>query len=135
MNTEQNVQIVRDFFAAVGSNDIQSLQALIAEDIEWVIPGQENLPLAGTHRGHARLVTLIQKAAELEISTPEPSEFVAQGDRVLMIGFAKRKVKATNKAFEDHFVLAITVRNRKVAAIREYVDTWRWHAPRPRQLN
>jgi ketosteroid isomerase-like protein len=43
--------------------------------------------------------------------------------RVLVVGFARRKIKATNKMFEDHFVFAITVRNGKVTKIREYVDT------------
>ena len=59
----------------------------------------------------------------LEISYPEPPEFVVQGDRVLVVGFARGKVKATNRTFEDHFVFAITVRNGKLTNIREYVDT------------
>jgi ketosteroid isomerase-like protein len=56
-------------------------------------------------------------------SFPEPPEFVAQGDRVLVVGFSKGRVKATNRTFEDHFVIAITVRNGKVTNVREYVDT------------
>jgi hypothetical protein len=59
----------------------------------------------------------------METSFPKPPEFVAQGDRVLVVGFAKGKVKATNRTFEDHFVFAITVRNGKLTNIREYVDT------------
>ena len=54
MSIEENVQIVKDFFAAMGSHDKQGLLALAAEDIEWIIPG-EDWPLAGTHRGHAGL--------------------------------------------------------------------------------
>jgi hypothetical protein len=50
MSTKENVQIVKDFFAAMGSGDKQGLLALVAEDIEWIIPG-EDWPLAGTHRG------------------------------------------------------------------------------------
>jgi hypothetical protein len=52
VSTEKNIQVVEDFFAAVGSGDKQRLLALVAEDIEWIIPG-EDWPLAGTHRGHA----------------------------------------------------------------------------------
>jgi hypothetical protein len=33
MNTKENVQTVKDFFAAMGSGDKQSLLALSAEDI------------------------------------------------------------------------------------------------------
>ena len=123
MSIEKNVQIVKDFFAAMGRGDKQGLLASSAEDIEWIILG-EDWPLAGTHRGHAGLADLLQKASEtLETSFPKPPEFVAQGDRVLVIGFATGRIKATNKTFEDDWVFAIAVRNGKVTNIREYIDT------------
>jgi ketosteroid isomerase-like protein len=99
------------------------LLALSAEDIEWIIPG-EDWPLAGTHRGHAGLENLLRKANEtVETSFPEPPEFVAQGDRVLVFGSASGRIKATNRTFEDDWVFAITVRNGKLTNIREYIDT------------
>ena len=52
MSIEKNIQIVKNFLAALGRRDKQGLLALSAEDIEWIIPG-EDWPLAGTHRGHA----------------------------------------------------------------------------------
>jgi uncharacterized protein len=122
MSTEKNVRTVKDFFAAIGRGDKEGLLALIAEDIEWIIPG-EDWPLAGTHRGHAGLADLLQTASKSIETSTEPRDFVAQGDRVLVVGFAKGKIKATNKTFEDHFVFAITVRDGKLTNIREYIDT------------
>jgi uncharacterized protein len=123
MSTEENVQTVKDFFAALGSGDKQRLLSLVVKDIEWIIPG-EDWPLAGTHRGHAGLVDVLQKAsAEVETTYPEPPKFVAQGDRVMVVGVATGKIKATNKTFEDHWVFAITVRHGKLTNIREYIDT------------
>ena len=123
MSVDENVQIVKDFFAAMSSRDKQGLLALAAKDIEWIIPG-EDWPLAGTHRGYAGLENLLQKANEtVETSYPEPPEFIAQGDRVLVVGFATGRIKATNRTFEDHWVFAITVRNGKLTNVREYVDT------------
>ena len=123
MSTEENVQTVKDFFAAMGSGDKQGLLALSAGDIEWIIPG-EDWPLAGTHRGHAGLADVLHKASkEVETSFPEPPEFVAQGDRVLVVGVATGKIKATHKPFKDHWVFAITVENGKGTKIREYIDT------------
>ena len=122
MSTEKNVQTVKDFFAAIGRGDKEGLLALVAEDIEWVIPG-EDWPLAGTHRGHAGLTSLLQKVSEAVETSTEPREFVAQGDRVLVVGFATGRIKATNRTFEDHWVFAITVRDGKVTNIREYIDT------------
>ncbi|MGB8353293.1 MAG: nuclear transport factor 2 family protein [Chthoniobacteraceae bacterium] len=123
MSTQENVETVKNFFAALRGGDMQALLSLSAEDIEWIIPG-EGWPLAGMHRGHAGLADLLQKASEtLETSYPKPFEFVAQGDRVLVIGFAKGKIIATNKTFEDDWVFAITVQNGKLTNIREYIDT------------
>ena len=123
MSVEENVQIVKDFFAARGGHNRQDLLALVAEDIEWIIPG-EDWPLAGTHRGHAELAAVLQKASEeVEMTYPEPPEFVAQRDRVLVVGVATGKIKATNRAFRDDWVFAITVQNGKVTKIREYIDT------------
>ena len=107
----------------MGSDNKPALLALVAEDIEWIIPG-EDWPLAGTHRGRAELAAVLQKASEeVEMTYPKPPEFVAQGDRVLVVGVATGKIKATNKPFKDEWVFDITVRDRKVAKIREYIDT------------
>jgi uncharacterized protein len=123
MRTNENVRIVKDFFAAIGAYNKQDLLALAAADIEWIIPG-EGWPLAGTHRGHAELAAVLQKASEeLETTYPTPPEFMAQGDRVLVVGVAAGKIKATNKPFKDNWVFDITVRDGKVTKIREYVDT------------
>jgi ketosteroid isomerase-like protein len=96
MSIEKNVQIVKDFLAAIGRGDREALLALVAEDIEWIVPG-EDWPLAGTHRGHAGLADLLETASKSIETSTEPREFVAQGDRVLVVG------KLTN--------------------IREYIDT------------
>ncbi|MGO7380308.1 nuclear transport factor 2 family protein [Rhizobium ruizarguesonis] len=122
MSIEKNIQTVKDFFAAIGSSDREALLALVAEDIKWIIPG-EDWPLAGTYRGHAGLADLLDRASRSMETSTEPREFVAQGDRVLVVGFASGKVKATNKPFEDDWIFAITVRDGRLTNIREYVDT------------
>jgi ketosteroid isomerase-like protein len=123
MSTEENVQIVKSFFAAMGHGDKQDLLALSAKNIEWIIPG-EDWPLAGTHRGHTGLEAVLQEASkEIEMTYPKPPEFVAQGDRVLVIGVAIGKIKATNKPFKDDWVFDITIQRGKVTKIREYIDT------------
>jgi ketosteroid isomerase-like protein len=123
MSTEKNVRTVKDFFAAISRGDKEGLLALVAKDIEWIIPG-EGWPLAGTYRWHAELADLLQKAfEELEMTYPKPPEFVAQGNLVLVVGVATGKIKATNKPFKDDWVFDITIRDGKLTNIREYIDT------------
>ena len=123
MSNEENVQVVKKFFAAIGSGDKQALLALVDDGIEWIIPG-EDWPLAGTHRGHAGVAAVLRKAAEeIEMTLPKPPEFVAQGGRVLAVGVATGKIKATTRTFKDDWVFDITLRNGKLTKIREYIDT------------
>jgi len=122
MSAQKNVQIVKDAYAAFGRGDIQGLLALFADDIEWIIPGE--WPLAGTYRRRAGVAGLFQKVSEmLEISFLETREFVAQGDRVLVVCFSGGRVTGTNRTYEHHEVLAFTVLNGKVTNVREYIDT------------
>ena len=37
MSIEGNIQIVKNFLAAIGDRDKEGLLALAAEDIEWII--------------------------------------------------------------------------------------------------
>jgi uncharacterized protein len=123
MGVQENVQIVKDAYAAFGRGDIPGLLASFAEDIEWTTPG-EGLPLAGTYRGHAAVGNFFQKVSEvMELSYWEPREFVAEGDRVLVVGVESGRIKTTNRKFEGHWVMAFTLRNGRVTNVREYNDT------------
>jgi len=67
---------------------------------------------------------VLQKASDaVEMTYPKPPEFVAQADRVLVVGVATGRIKATNKPFDDHWVVDITIRDGRLATIREYIDT------------
>jgi ketosteroid isomerase-like protein len=123
MGTQESLQVVRDGFAAFGRGDMAGLLALMAEDVEWDIPG-EGLPLAGAYRGRDGVASFFQKlAAEADILDFQPREFVADGDRVLVVGWERSKVKATNRTVEVDWVMAFTVRDGKVAKYRQYTDT------------
>ena len=58
-----------------------------------------------------------------EILGFEPREFVAEGDRVLVVGWERARIKATNRMFQADWVMAFTVQNGKVTKFREYSDT------------
>jgi hypothetical protein len=123
MGAQENVQLVKEGYIAFSRGDIPGLLALMAEDVEWHIPGA-GLPLAGTYRGRDGVATFFQKlSADANILDFQPREFVAEGDRVIVVGWERIKVKATNRTTELDWVMSFTVRNGKVAIFREYTDT------------
>jgi ketosteroid isomerase-like protein len=60
MSAQENTQIVKDFFAAMGRGDKQGVLALVAEEIEWIIPG-EDWPLAALTAGTLDWKTCFRK--------------------------------------------------------------------------
>jgi len=123
MGTAESLQIVKDGFAAFGRGDLAGLLALMADDVVWEIPGQ-GLPLAGTYRGREGVASFFHKLGEqTEIVDFQAREFVADGDRVLVVGWERVKVRATGRAVDLDWVMAFTVRNGKVVAYRQYSDT------------
>jgi hypothetical protein len=82
------------------------------------------LPLAGTYRGRDGVANFFQKlVADSDVLDFQPREFVAEGDRVLVVGRERMRVKATNRTVELDWIMSFTLRNGKVAIFREYTDT------------
>ena len=105
MSIEQNIQTVKGFFAAMGGVDRQALLALTSEDIELDHSWQRLAD--GRHPPRARGIAEVARTASEKVGTSvmEHREYIAQGDRVLVIGFAKGKIKATNKTWVDDWAL------------------------------
>jgi len=124
MSAQENVQLVKEGYAAYSRGDIPGLLTLMAEDVEWIIPGP-GLPLAGTYRGRDGVANFFQKlVADSDVLDFQPREFVAEGDRVLVVGWERTRVKATNRTVELDWIMSFTLRNGKVEIFREYTDTY-----------
>jgi uncharacterized protein len=68
---------------AMGHRDKQGLLDVSAEDLEWIIPG-EDWPLAGTYRGHAGLEEALEKAnqtIEMSYLTWQPRKQGKRSDK------------------------------------------------------
>ena len=123
MGTAENLQIVKNGYAAFGRGDVPGLLALLAEDVVWDMPG-DGFPLTGTYRGHEGVASFFQKLGEqAEILEFQPREFLADGNRVLVVGWESMKVRATGRGVEIDWVMSFTLRNGKIAKFREYTDT------------
>jgi ketosteroid isomerase-like protein len=49
MNRDPKIEAIDRFFAAYADYDLERMRAVLADDIEWTIPGHH--PLSGTKRG------------------------------------------------------------------------------------
>jgi uncharacterized protein len=67
MNQHPHAAVMRRFYEAMSSGDLEALQKLLAPNFVWHMPGQS--PLGGDHRGFEGLANVISRMMELSEGT------------------------------------------------------------------
>ncbi len=62
-------------------------------------------------------------AGELEFSTWENRQWIADGDTVVVLGYYAGKNKRTGKPFASEFAHVLTVAGEKATSFKEFADT------------
>ncbi len=125
MSAEENTRLAQTGYEAFGRGDMATIAGLMADDIEWVIPGDPAAnPTAGTFVGkEAALGWFGSLAAALEFEKFEPREFIAQDDKVVSLVYAEALARETGRRFVNHEAHVWTFRDGKVARFQNYLDT------------
>jgi ketosteroid isomerase-like protein len=115
---------VKEFFADFGKGDIPAVLNTLAEDVDWFIPGPVAIPYAGERRGRERVEQFFTSFGDsVEVQKFEPREFIARGDRVVVLGHEVLKVKSTSKVVDNEWAMVFTVGKDKINTFRSYEDT------------
>lgn len=125
MSSEQNnVQVVQQAYAAIGRGDIPALLAMMTEDVEIELPGPSEIPFSGTYSGYDGVGRFFQAiGTSADIRDFEPDEFIAQGDRVVVLGRERLTAKTTGRSWETDWAMVWHVRDGKIARLREFHET------------
>jgi uncharacterized protein len=125
MSEEENVQAVQQMYAAFGRGDLSALLTGFADDVDWQVAGPTDIPICGSRQGREEVAQFFQAlGAALETQQFEPQEFIAQGDKVVVLGHERHRVKSTGRIHEGDWVQVFTLHDGKVVRYREYVDTF-----------
>jgi uncharacterized protein len=117
------LQVVQNSYAAFGAGDMETLLSLQHEDVVWVYPGV-GLPLSGTYNGQAGVISFFQGVgANEDIQALEPREFIADGDKVVVLGYEKVIARSTGRPYECNFAHVWTVRDGKIVRMEFFLDT------------
>ena len=122
--TEENLDVIRRGYEAFGRGDINALLESFDEQINWVTPGPPELATSGNRTGRQAVAQFFTAVNDtFEIQRFEPREFLAQGDRIVVLGSETARVRTTGKVLELDWVHVFALRNRKVIAFQEFCDT------------
>lgn len=124
MDEQANVRVVEGMFSSLQRGDLAGVLDRLGDDIEWRIAGPSELPYAGIHRGRdevARFFQAFGQAAEFEVF--EPREYLAKGDKVVVLGHERQRIRASGQVVETDWAMVFTLRDGRIARFRNYVDS------------
>lgn len=124
MSEHDNRQLIEQAYANFKAGDIPTLLQSMSEDITWQLPEVENVPFTGKRQGRGAVAEFFSMLASLQDARSfEPREFIAQGNKVAVLGHYVWQVKANGRTYEADFAHVFALRGVQIVAFHEYTDT------------
>ena len=126
MGTQENIQAVKDLYAAFDRGDIDAIINVLAEDVDW---GWESVagevPWLGVVKGRPAVRDFFDVLAkEPDIPVFERNEFIGSGNLVAVTYRVEMTVKATGKKIaEEAMHLWTRDQQGKISSYRGFADT------------
>jgi ketosteroid isomerase-like protein len=119
--TSTPTDLIRDFYDKLATGDAPGALGLMANDITWTAMWHYQV----NGRGPAAVADELFKPlmAEWASFSLVPTEFITQGGTVVSLGAFKGVHGATGRSCEARYAHVWTVRDGKIAAFRQYIDT------------
>jgi uncharacterized protein len=126
---ERSRAVVLDYVSALNRGDPQELRAMFTPDATWWLSG--DLPVSGTWTGPKEIIDdfLAAMMGRLDASRPvsrEVKRVIADADAVA-VEWTTRATARDGSAYENDYAFVFEVRDGRICAVREYVDTAKAH--------
>jgi uncharacterized protein len=120
----ENKQVIKRYVAALQAGDADAVRDFFAEDARWWLGG--DLPISGTWIGRDTIMTDFFGTA-MALYEPgsvnlEITGLLAEGDQVTL-EWTSRARTAAGEPYENFCIGVFTVRDGRIASVREYMDT------------
>ena len=114
MTATENIEKAKRAYAAFSAGDAKGAMADMADDIEWIVPG--NSAVSGTYRGKAEVGGFWAQLAAKSFAT-EPQHFLADDERVVVLA------RTSSDGQPADGVDVLTYRDGKVVKFQSALDT------------
>jgi uncharacterized protein len=123
----ENIVLVKSIYNGFGAGkgNFNDVLNLITDDVSWMLVGKrDDVPYAGEFTGHEG----VKKFYETVLETTDVimfiyEEFMAAGDKVIVLGHEHIKVKATGREWKSPWIHVFWIRDGKCCKLREWYDT------------
>jgi ketosteroid isomerase-like protein len=123
----QNIDLVKKLYEAYGKGDIDTIINHLADHFDWRFDAPSIIPFAGNQqtRDEVRRRFFGSLAESQKDQSLSPQEFIAQDDKVVMLGRYTATVVATGRSIDLRVAHVFTIQNGKVTRFLNLTDTAR----------
>jgi len=120
-----SLDVVKEVYGRFGEGDVEGFLDLCADDIEWVVNGPGSLEKCRAFEGIAGVRDFLSILDRTwSFSAFAPREFIATGQKVVVLGEEAGTDKATGRPFENRWAHVFTLRGGRVVSFREFLCHW-----------
>ena len=123
MTEQDNKQLIRQAFEAMGRSDIAPLVDLMTDDFAWAIEGRSRF--SRRFEGKATVKQDLLRPLFEAFATPyhfEIEEMIAEGDRVVVLGKGAVRTK-WGMDYNNSYCFVAQMADGRLVELREYLDT------------
>ena len=122
--SEKHIKTVQQMYEAFGQGNIPGILEHLTADIEWHEPPGGAEPWGGTHRGKDAIASFFKSMNETaDVEAFEPREFISHGNKVIVLGYYRFKIKPVGPAYETDWVMIWEFKGDKVKRFQVYKDS------------
>lgn len=126
-STEETRTIVEDFYNKTALGDVKGIVGLMSDDVEWEIPGNEDLASwVGRKKektGVNEFYTLLNENTRNLIFRVD--KLFVDGEQAVAIGYVSTIMLKTNKVFNSYFMAHFTVSDKQITKYFFAEDSFR----------
>ncbi len=125
---KKNFDIVKTFFEAGSTGDMDAARVVLADNIEWIEPDVPGLWFSGVHRGADTALREVVKPTFEHIDDfgIAIDEYLDAGDDIVALGRFLGKGKETGKKLDIPVCFVCKIKDGKIIRFRAYHNTALW---------
>ena len=117
-------EIVKAMFAAFGAGNMEELKKTLSDNTVWVYHGTDEIPYNGTYTGKDEVVKFIGNIiTQVDIEGFQANHFFENGNRVVVLGNEKQRIKKNRELLEQDWVQSFVVEDGLITRLDEFANT------------
>lgn len=117
-------EIVKAMFAAFGAGNMEELKKTLSDNTVWVYHGTDEIPYNGTYTGKDEVVKFIGNIiTHVDIEGFQANHFFENGNRVVVLGNEKQRIKKNRELLEQDWVQSFVVEDGLITRLDEFANT------------